>query len=337
MEFALYGVDKSTVHFLRGHRVNQMGFLGSAMAKVFQGSSNLIGAVSNNSFLAAILGSGQMRAARLQVTNQQDAIQPIGSSTTATDEAVDTVEFSKAGLNLQSKVSATAEIPQLRATDTENQAIKDSAQQTIGRSKTVAVEGTQSTNSSPLSDGQGLTPEEEKQVKELKLRDQEVRRHEQAHKAAAGTHATGGASFEYTTGPDGKRYVSGGEVQIDTSPVSGNPRATVAKMQQIRRAALSPAEPSGQDRAVAAQAAAAEQQARAEMVKENQGEVETGSSKIDTAQLAGTVSSTVGEKVITNTNRPRSAGIATTNNSSANIAKLFDLVVPSGKQLDVTA
>lgn len=120
------------------------------------------------------------------------------------------------------------------------------------------------------SPDQRLSSEEKEQVADLKRRDQEVRRHEQAHAASAGSYARGGPSFEYQTGPDGKRYAVSGEVNIDTSPISGNPKATIAKMEQVRRAALAPSEPSSQDRAVAAQAAAAAQQARAELAQESQ-------------------------------------------------------------------
>ena len=103
-----------------------------------------------------------------------------------------------------------------------------------------------------------------RQVDKLKQRDTEVRQHEQAHLAAAGPYARGGPTFEYQTGPDGKRYAVGGEVQIDTSPVEGDPQATIQKMQAVRAAALAPAEPSAQDRSVAAKAAAEIQKARAE-------------------------------------------------------------------------
>lgn len=118
--------------------------------------------------------------------------------------------------------------------------------------------------------------DEQREVRELKRRDQEVRRHEQAHKAAAGSHASGGPSFEYTTGPDGKRYAVGGEVNIDTSEVSGDPQATIAKMQQIRRAAHAPANPSSQDRAIAARAAGIERQAQAELVEQKRTEESEG-------------------------------------------------------------
>ena len=110
-----------------------------------------------------------------------------------------------------------------------------------------------------------LSEEEQREVEELKERDREVRRHEQAHKAAAGRYASGAPSFEYEVGPDGRRYVVGGEVSIDVSPVPDDPQATIDKMRQVRRAATAPAEPSNQDRRVAAEAAQLEQQARAEL------------------------------------------------------------------------
>jgi len=59
-------------------------------------------------------------------------------------------------------------------------------------------------------------------------------------------------------------YAVGGEVSIDTTPVKGDPQATVAKMETIKAAALAPADPSGQDRAVAAEASQEESQARQE-------------------------------------------------------------------------
>ncbi len=113
-----------------------------------------------------------------------------------------------------------------------------------------------------------LSDEDKARVDELKQADAEVRRHEQAHVAAGGQYVRGGATFEYTKGPDGKQYAVSGEVQIDTSPIEGDPRATVMKMQQVRRAALAPAQPSSQDRAVAAQALREEQKARGELAKQ---------------------------------------------------------------------
>jgi len=90
-------------------------------------------------------------------------------------------------------------------------------------------------------------------ITELAATDSKVRAHEAAHLAAAQGLATSGASFSYTTGPDGKRYAIGGEVHIDTSEAQ-TPAETLLKADQIRRAALAPANPSAQDLQVAAMA-----------------------------------------------------------------------------------
>lgn len=103
-----------------------------------------------------------------------------------------------------------------------------------------------------------------KQIQELAARDREVRAHEQAHAAIAGPHG-GSPTYTFVRGPDGVSYAVGGEVSIDTSPVPGDPEATIRKAQQLRRAANAPADPSGQDRQVAAQASQMEQEARAEL------------------------------------------------------------------------
>ena len=125
-----------------------------------------------------------------------------------------------------------------------------------------ADENTKGTGPTQLSEA------EQRQVRELQARDREVRAHEQAHLAAAGPHARGGASYTYQRGPDGRQYAVGGEVGIDTSPVAGDPQATLLKAQIIARAALAPAEPSAQDRRVAAAAANMANQARAELAQE---------------------------------------------------------------------
>jgi hypothetical protein len=102
-------------------------------------------------------------------------------------------------------------------------------------------------------DGEVLTSEEQARVVELEKIDQDVRAHEQAHMAAAGGLVRQGVSLSYEKGPDGRRYAVGGEVSIDTSKEAA-PSATIAKMRTVRAAALAPAEPSAQDRRVAAAA-----------------------------------------------------------------------------------
>ncbi|MDR1535751.1 MAG: catalase, partial [Planctomycetota bacterium] len=53
--------------------------------------------------------------------------------------------------------------------------------------------------------GEPLDRREQAELDRLQTRDGEVRRHEQAHKAAGGRYA-GAISYEYSRGPDGKRY-----------------------------------------------------------------------------------------------------------------------------------
>ncbi|GGY75760.1 putative metalloprotease CJM1_0395 family protein [Marinobacter zhanjiangensis] len=123
--------------------------------------------------------------------------------------------------------------------------------------------------------GQQLEEAQLKELRELKARDREVRAHEQAHQAVGGQHA-GSVSYTYQRGPDGNQYAVGGEVSIDLSPVQGDPQATIEKMRTVRAAAMAPAEPSGQDRAVAAQAMQLMLQAQMELSSGQSADGENG-------------------------------------------------------------
>jgi hypothetical protein len=105
-------------------------------------------------------------------------------------------------------------------------------------------------------------------IRTLSQRENEVHAHENAHSAIGGQYA-GSASYTYQRGPDGVNYAVGGEVSIDASTIPGDPAATLQKMQLIQRAALAPAEPSAQDRKVAALAAQQANQARAELASQS--------------------------------------------------------------------
>ena len=96
------------------------------------------------------------------------------------------------------------------------------------------------------------------------MRDQAVRAHEQAHQSVAGQFATGGASYSYQRGPDGVDYAIGGEVPI-TLQKGRTPEETISNARTVQAAALAPADPSGQDRAVAAAAGQMASQAQAEL------------------------------------------------------------------------
>lgn len=110
-----------------------------------------------------------------------------------------------------------------------------------------------------------LTEPEQKQVRELAATDRDVRAHEAAHQAVGGSLA-GGASFRYVTGPDGVRYAVGGEVPISLGTVADDPEATIRNAEQVKAAALAPAQPSAQDRSVAGEATQIIAQAQLELL-----------------------------------------------------------------------
>ncbi|MGM0370501.1 MAG: putative metalloprotease CJM1_0395 family protein, partial [Bacillota bacterium] len=109
---------------------------------------------------------------------------------------------------------------------------------------------------------------EQQQTQKLRQRDNEVRQHELAHKTTGGKYA-GNISYTYQQGPEGNRYAVGGEVGMDISPEAGDPEKTIEKAETVRKAALAPAQPSGQDLKIAAKAAKMKMQASAELKQED--------------------------------------------------------------------
>ncbi len=100
-------------------------------------------------------------------------------------------------------------------------------------------------------------------IQKLRNVERKVIAHEMAHKAVAGQYA-GAVNYGYTKGPDGKMYITSGEVTLDMSEES-TPEETAKKMEIIQRAAMAPADPSPQDIRVAQSAAIKEMKARIEM------------------------------------------------------------------------
>ncbi|MDR0363325.1 MAG: hypothetical protein LBJ46_11690 [Planctomycetota bacterium] len=157
-----------------------------------------------------------------------------------------------------------------------------SAGRGIGDGATTGSNGTEEAKESgdgTAASGGELSEEEEARVEELKARDREVRQHEQAHMAVGGAYA-GAASYTYERGPDGQNYAVGGEVSIDVSPES-DPEATIAKMRVVRAAALAPANPSGQDMSVAAQAQKQEIEAQQELSRQRMEESQGGEDGVE--------------------------------------------------------
>lgn len=128
------------------------------------------------------------------------------------------------------------------------------------------------TNTGSAKSADDLSEEERAQVAKLKQIDAKVRAHERAHAAVGGQYA-GAPSYSYTRGPDGQMYAVAGEVSIDLS-AEDDPQATLQKAAQVAAAALAPADPSGQDRAVAAAAAQLRLQALGQIREEKRAEDE---------------------------------------------------------------
>lgn len=116
-----------------------------------------------------------------------------------------------------------------------------------------------------------LSLDEKILVQELQSRDVEVRAHEAAHQGAGGG-MTGGASFSYQKGPDGRMYAIGGEVSISI-PSGSTPQETIRNAQQAIAAAMAPSDPSGQDFAVASSAMVMLIKAQQQQAKEMQQEM----------------------------------------------------------------
>lgn len=150
-------------------------------------------------------------------------------------------------------------------------------------SKETASESKRSEETKPS--GEALSEAELSEVERLRKRDQKVRAHEQAHASAAGELASGGIHFDYETGPDGGRYATGGHVGL-RMPDAPSPEEDLRIARKVERAALAPADPSPQDRAIAnkarQKAAAAQReiaQREAKKLEKENGSIQNGEEK----------------------------------------------------------
>lgn len=149
-------------------------------------------------------------------------------------------------------------------------------------------------------------PQVQQAIAQLKSIEEKVKAHEAAHKS--GGAATGPISYSYTRGPDGRNYITGGEVPITIS-TGRTPQETISRMQQVIQAALAPADPSPQDRAVAAQAAALQQSARQEQSSSQltAPDKETASPSPDQSQETGKPDSTASKTDAADIDTPRTS------------------------------
>lgn len=158
-------------------------------------------------------------------------------------------------------VESTAAFPSVKETE-EKEQTEEKQEQASTEEKEKETKTEKNNNKKELS------KEEKQEVQELKKRDAEVRAHEAAHVAAGGGNIRGGVNYASQTGPDGVKYAVGGDVSIDTSPVAGDPEATLKKAQSVRAAATAPSSPSSADMAVAAKASQMASNAMQEIAEE---------------------------------------------------------------------
>ena len=183
-----------------------------------------------------------------QSSSKQDETSAVYTQSSKEDESGVVVDFTTLLDNAKKAIGAADEPEENESADDESRLVKSS----------------DSEHETDSPDDLKLTEAEEKELQELKARDAEVRTHERAHMAAAGSYAQGGPVFDLQEGPDGKRYAVGGHVSIDSS-AEDSPEATIQKMRVIQSAAMAPGDPSTQDFSVARSAAAKEMQARKEL------------------------------------------------------------------------
>ncbi|WP_417615783.1 putative metalloprotease CJM1_0395 family protein [Oceanisphaera sp.] len=195
-------------------------------------------------------------ASQIQQDNEQrPRIEPVVTTEQAATGQSATDSFSS---------SEQSDVPELynRQGKTDGAAHKDDDQTSESAATETDEEIAASTKKNAA--GKELTPEQQEALLQLQQRDREVRVHEQQHASVGGQH-TGAPSYQYETGPDGKQYAVEGKVSVDLSPVAGDPVATIEKMQQVKAAALAPAEPSQADKNAAARAEQLIIEARAEL------------------------------------------------------------------------
>ena len=214
----------------------------------------------------AITGSGKGAAVESDAEVRKQMTLP-GNTSTDADKVGGGEKTSSQALTGSGKgAAAEAEEEKSKAVDEKGRPVDNS------KSSTQQQKG---------ANGKELTEEELQEIQDMQARHEEVQVHEQAHKSAGGQYA-GAPSYSYETGPDGKRYITDGEVSIDIGE-EDNPQATIEKMQIVKRAAMAPAEPSAQDRKVYQEATQKEARARQELAQENK---EKSEERLESAKSA---------------------------------------------------
>lgn len=189
---------------------------------------------SDNAYINTSLSA--YKTAKTASVEQENSDAVKSTKTKPNDDIKDTVTISDEAMNLYKKDR-----------DSETQTSTETSG-TTSSTQNFTDEKTAKTQSN-----EKLTKAEEAQVKKLKEIDAKVKAHEQAHEAAAAGLNASAPTYSYETGPDGAQYAVAGEVSINFVP-SKDPDENIRKAETMRAAALAPADPSSQDRAVANEA-----------------------------------------------------------------------------------
>lgn len=104
-----------------------------------------------------------------------------------------------------------------------------------------------------------------KSIQQARSWESKVVQHEQSHMQAGGEFA-GAASFVYSKGADGRTYITGGEVSVKV-PAGGDLERLKYALGRVKRAAMSPADPSPQDIMTAAMASTREASVNQEIIR----------------------------------------------------------------------
>lgn len=102
----------------------------------------------------------------------------------------------------------------------------------------------------------------------LKHRDMEVRIHESSHGNDPNLIRLGPVQYDYTVGPDGRAYATGGRVTLSTGGAD-TPEQALIKAEALKRASTATGNPSQQDFAALSAAITMEYEARNSIYTEN--------------------------------------------------------------------
>lgn len=118
------------------------------------------------------------------------------------------------------------------------------------------------------------------EIRSFEATEKSIINHEKMHMMIGGNLA-GSPSFIYTTGPDGRRYVSGGQVNLKM-PSGGTLTSLLRNLKRIKSAATAVSNPSAADISTASSAATLEASVNREIALSKMKETYKSSSEIQT-------------------------------------------------------